>query len=162
MTNTKSKIPAGFYFSLLRLLSKVTGHGSHFSEGGVFETCLGTFVVLLIPYLFLVDLAMNHLAGWMACVAVVMLPFAIWIFWLVVLYLNSVMIQVLHGLGFFRKVIERRLQDIFVGIIITFFASELSILNSWIRWIGIFWLMILAMNLAAALSLALTSKRRGG
>jgi len=57
---------------------------------------------------------------------------------------------------------KRHMQDILVGIIITFFASELSILNSWVRWIGIFWFMILAMNLAAALSLALTGTRRGG
>ena len=72
------------------------------------------------------------------------------------------MIEVLHDLGFFRKATGRHLQDIFVGIIITFFASELSILNSWIRWIGIFWLIILAMNLLAALSLALPDIRRGG
>ena len=162
MTNTKSKIPVGFYFSLPRLLSGVTGRGFHFSEGGFFETCLGSLAVLLIPYLFLVDLVINHLAGWMAFVAGVALLFAIWIFWLVVLYLNSVMIEVLHDLGFFRKVTGRHLQDIFVGIIITFFASELSILNSWVRWIGIFWLIILAMNLLAALSLALPEIRRGG
>ncbi|SRR6266487_3648506 len=162
MTNTKSKIPVGFYFSLPRLLSRVTGRGFHFSEGGFFETCLGSLAVLLIPYLFLVDLVINHLAGWMAFVAGVALLFAIWIFWLVVLYLNSVMIEVLHDLGFFRKVTGRHLQDIFVGIIITFFASELSILNSWVRWIGIFWLIILAMNLLAALSLALPDIRRGG
>ncbi len=98
----------------------------------------------------------------MALVAGVTLLFAIWIFWLVVLYLNSVMVQVLHRLGFFRKMMKRHMQDILVGIIITFFASELSILNSWVRWIGIFWFMILAMNLAAALSLALTGTRRGG
>ncbi len=162
MTNTKSKIPVGFYFSLPRLLSRATGRGFHFSEGGFSETYLGGLAVLLIPYLFLVDLVINHLAGWTAFVVGVALLFAIWIFWLVVLYLNSVMIEVLHDLGFFRKVTGRHLQDIFVGIIITFFASELSILNSWVRWIGIFWLIILAMNLLAALSLALPDIRRGG
>ena len=162
MTNTKSKIAAGFYFSLPRLLSRITGRSSHFSEGGFFETCLGGLAVLLIPYLFLVDLVMNHLGRWMTFVTGIALLFAIWIFWLVVLYLNWVMIQVLHGLGFFRRVTERHLQDIFVGIIITFFASELSILNSWVRWIGIFWLIILAMNLLATLSLALPDVRRGG
>ncbi len=160
MTNTKSKIAVGFYFSLPRLLSKVTGRGSDFSEGGFFETCLGSVVVLLIPYFFLVDLVMNHGGRWMAFGTGVALLFAIWIFWLVVLYLNWVMIQVLHGLGFFRGVTERYLQDILAGLIITFFASELSILNSWVRWIGILWFIILAMNLAAALALALTDTRR--
>ncbi|HAF03963.1 MAG TPA: hypothetical protein DCG89_09200, partial [Spartobacteria bacterium] len=106
MTNTKSKISVGSYFSLPRLLSKVIGRGSHFSEGGFFETYLGSLVVLLIPYLFLVDLVMNHVARWMALVAGVALLFAIWIFWLVSLYLNSVMVQVLHRLGFFRKVMK--------------------------------------------------------
>lgn len=162
MTKTKSKIAVGFYFSLPRLLSRITGHGSHVSEGGFFETCLGTLIVLLIPYFFLVDLAMNHASRWMGFVTGVALLFAIWIFWLVVLYLNWVMIQVLHGLGFFRGVTERHLQDILVGLIITFFASELSILNSWVRWIGISWFIVLAMNLAAALSLALMDTRRDG
>ncbi len=161
MTNTKSKITVGFYFSLPRLLSKVTGRDSDFSEGSFFETCLGSVVVLLIPYFFLVDLAMNHVGRWVAFGTGVALLFAIWIFWLVVLYLNWVIIQVLHGLGFFRGVTERHLQDILVGLIITFFASELSILNSWVRWIGILWLIILAMNLAATLSLALKDTRRG-
>jgi hypothetical protein len=161
MTNTKSKIAVGFYFSLPRLLSKVTGRDSDFSEGSFFETCLGSLVVLLIPYFFLVDLVMNHVGRWMAFGTGVALLFAIWIFWLVVLYLNWVMIEVLHGLGFFRGVTERHLQDILVGLIITFFASELSILNSWVRWIGILWLIILAMNLAATLSLALTNTTRG-
>lgn len=161
MTNTKSKIAVGFYFSLPRLLSKVTGRDSDFSEGSFFETCLGSVVVLLIPYFFLVDLAMNHVGRWVAFGTGVALLFAIWIFWLVVLYLNWVIIQVLHGLGFFRGVTERHLQDILVGLIITFFASELSILNSWVRWIGILWLIILAMNLAATLSLALKDTRRG-
>jgi len=80
MTNTKSKIPAGFYFSLPRLLSRATGRGFRFSEGGFSETCLGGLAVLLIPYLFLVDLVINHLAGWTAFVAGVALLFAIWIF----------------------------------------------------------------------------------
>jgi len=161
MPNSKSKIAVGYYFSLPRLLSRITGRGSDFSEGGPFETCLGSVVVLLIPYFFLVDLVMNHVGRWMAFGTGVALLFAIWIFWLVVLYLNWVMIQVLHGLGFFRAVTERHLQDILVGLIITFFASELSILNSWVRWIGILWLIILAMNLAATLSLALTNTTRG-
>src|SRR6266849_8444463 len=104
---------------------------------------------------------MNHVGRWMAFGTGVALLFAIWIFWLVVLYLICVMIPVLHRLGFFRGVTERHLQDILVGLIITFFASELSILNSWVRWIGILWLIILAMNLAATLSLALTNTTRG-
>jgi hypothetical protein len=162
MTNTKSKIAVGFYFSLPRLLSTIIGRGSHFPEGSFFETCLGSLVVLLIPYFLLVDLAINHVGRWMAFVTGVMLLFAIWIFWLVVLYLNSLLIQVLQRLGFFRKMTGRHLQDIFIGIIITSFASEISILNSWVRWIGILWFMILAMNLAAAFWLALTDMRRGG
>jgi len=116
---------------------------------------------LIDSIFFLVDLVMNHVGRWMAFGTGVALLFAIWIFWLVVLYLNCVMIQVLHGLGFFRAVTKRHLQDILVGLIITFFASELSILNSWVRWIGILWLIILAMNLAATLSLALTNTTRG-
>jgi hypothetical protein len=104
----------GFYFSLPRLLSKVTGHNSDFLEGGFCETYLGSLVVLLIPYFFLVDLVMNHVGRWMTFATGVALLFAIWIFWLVVLYLNWVMIQVLRGLGFFRGVTERHLQDILV------------------------------------------------
>jgi len=162
MTTTRSKIAVGFYFSLLRLLNKISGRGSHFSEGSFFETCLGSLVVLLIPYFFLVDLVMNHAGGWLAFVTSTALLVAIWIFWLVVLYSNWVMIQVAHGLGLFKGVAERRMQDILVGLIITFFASELSILNSWVRWIGILWFMMVAMNLAAAFWLALTEMRRGG
>jgi|SRR5438046_4357650 len=162
MTTTRSKIAVGFYFSLPRLLNKIAGRGSHFSEGGFFETYLGSLVVLLIPYFFLVDLVMNHSGGWLAFVTSIALLFAIWIFWLVVLYSNWVMIEVLHRLGLLRGMAERHMQDILVGLIITFFASELSILNSWVRWIGILWFMIVATNLAAAFWLALTEMRRGG
>jgi hypothetical protein len=144
-----------FYFSLPRLVGKILGRSSNPSEGGSLEAYAGSLVIFVITYLFFVDLATAQLTGWKTVPLGVLIGFAVWIFWVAVLYLNSFLIQGLHLVGFFRRTPSLHLQDVLIGVLITLFSVELSIRNSWLRWGGILWLMFLLSNLAAALVLRL-------
>jgi hypothetical protein len=144
-----------FYFSLPRLVGKILGRGSNSSEGSSLEAYAGSLVIFVITYLFFVDLATGQLTGWKTVPLGIVLGFAVWIFWVGVLYLNSFLIQGLHLAGFFRRMQSLHLQDVLIGVLITLFSVELSIRNSWLRWGGILWLIFLLSNLAAALVLRL-------
>jgi hypothetical protein len=55
---------------------------------------------------------------------------------------------------------NRHAQDILIEVLVAVFAYELAIPASWTRWIGIFCLLLLGTNLAAALLLVLYRSRR--
>jgi len=144
-----------FYFSLPRLVGKILGCSSDSSEGGSLEAYVGSLVIFAITYLFFVDLATPQLTGWKTVPLSVLLGFAVWIFWVAVLYLNWFLIQTFHLFGFFKRTPSLHLQDVLIGALITLFSAELSIRNSWLRWGGILWLIFLLANFAAALILRL-------
>jgi hypothetical protein len=145
------------YFALPRLIYKLVGGVSERSENNSVEAYLGGIAIFAITYALLVDLLLRQLTGWQALLGCIALAIGVWIFWVIVLYLNSLAIQALRACGLFRKTANRHAQNILVGIVVTLFAGELSRHDSSIRWIGIVWLAFLIMNLAAASLLALIS-----
>ena len=148
-----------FYFSLPRLLSKGLAGRSHRSEGTSLEAHAGSLIIFAITYFFFVDFGGAHLTGWKMSAAYLIFAVAVWIFWLVVLYLNSVLIEAGHLFGLFRTTPNRRVQDFLVGLLLTLFAIELWIGDSWRRWVGVGWLAFLSLNVAAAVLLGLFGAR---
>jgi hypothetical protein len=90
----------------------------------------------------------------------VTLAFWVWIFWLLLLYINSVIIQVLHMSGLFRKIPIRRLQSVLWGILTTAMACVLLKSSPLVRELGTIWLLAVAMNLASAVVLAFKDAAR--
>jgi hypothetical protein len=84
----------------------------------------------------------------------VALAFLVWLFWLVVLYVNSLIVKLLQSLGVFRSLAMRRGQIEHLGATATLMALALVQRSSWPAEIGAIWLTATGLNLLAAVILA--------
>ena len=145
----------GNYFALPRFVRKSFGKNSKRSEGSWAEAHFVSVAVYLIGYLFAVHLLLPHLSGWTLIPALFALLFLMWIFWLLVLYLNSLVVKLCRVLGLFPDLPGNRIQSVLIGILTSVFAAELIASGTWTCWIGIIWIAAVMLNLSAALLLAL-------
>lgn len=144
-----------FYFSLFRLLAMLRGGDPRRAESNGFEAWLVGLIVYAIHYLFFATLFIpSHLSPWLAALLFVALAFWVWLFWLLFLYINSVIIKFLHLCGFFRAIPTRRVQSVLWGILTTAMACVLLKSSPAPRELGAIWLVAIAMNLTAAAVLA--------
>jgi hypothetical protein len=147
--------PRHFYFSLFRLLALFRGGDARRAESNGFEAWLLGLAIYAIHYLFFVRLFIStHLASWQVALLLLANAFWIWLFWLLLLYINSVIIQALRVGGLFRTIPIRRAQSILWGICTTAMACALLDGSPALREFGAIWLVAVAMNLAAAVILA--------
>jgi hypothetical protein len=149
-----------YYFALPRLLNRIRGGSDKISESNAVEAYFGGIAALVVSFLFSRQLFADPCPVWQAIAFGILLFFAVSICWLFVFYINSLIIKVLRIAGIFRKMANRHAQDILIEIIVAGFAYELSFSASWTRWIGIFCLLLLGANFAAALLLALGRERQ--
>jgi hypothetical protein len=149
-----------FYFALPRLLNRMRGGIDKISESNAAEAYFGSMVAFVVSFLFAWKLFAGRCTGWQVIGVGIFLLFAVSIFWLLVFYLNSLVIKILRTGGIFRKMANRHAQDILIQVVVATFAYELSISVSWTRWIGIFCLLLFGANFAAALLLALGRERQ--
>jgi hypothetical protein len=144
-----------FYFSLFRVLATLRGGDARRAENNGFEAWLVGLMMYAIHYLFFATLFIpSHLPPWLTALLFVVLAFCVWLFWLLLLYINSVIIKFLHLCGFFRALPIRRAQSILCGILTTAMACVLLRSSPAPRELGAIWLVAVAMNLAAAAVLA--------
>jgi hypothetical protein len=150
-----------FYFSLLRLIAMLRGGDGWRAESNGFEAWLVGLIIYAIHYLFFATLFMPpDLEPWLRALLLVGLMFWIWLFWLLLLYVNSVIIKVLHACGLFRAIPTRRAQSILWGISTTAMACVLLKSSPSLRELGAIWLVAVAMNLASAVALAFSDAAR--
>lgn len=123
------------------------------------EAWAGGLIFYLISYVFFAARFIPPgLAHWQTVLLLIALAFFVWLFWLLLLYINSIIIKLLQPCGLFRTLPSRRAQSILLGISTTAMACALLTRGSWIRGIGLFWLLAVAVNLASALVLALSNE----
>jgi len=150
-----------FYFSLFRLLALLRGGDARRAESNGFEAWLLGLMTYSIHYLFFVTLLLPpNLRPWQTGLVLVASAFWVWLFWLLLLYINSVIIQALHVCGLFRAIPIRRAQSILWGICTTAMACALLKGNPSSRELGAIWLVAVAMNLASAVVLAFSDATR--
>jgi hypothetical protein len=150
-----------FYFSLFRLIAMLRGGSATRAESNAVEAWLTGLLVYLIHYLFFAALWIpSNYNAWLRAFLLVALTFWVWLFWLLFLYLNSVIIHLLHRCGLFRAIPTRRLQSILWGILTTAMAWTLLKSSPAPREVGAIWLVAVAMNLAAAVVLAFSDGTR--
>jgi hypothetical protein len=150
-----------FYFSLLRVIAMLRGGDAGRAESNGFEALLVGLMIYSIHYSFFATLFIpSHLKPWLTALFLVALAFWIWLFWLLLLYINSVIIKVLHVCGLFRAIPTRRAQSVLWGISTTVMAGALLKNSPWLREFGAIWLVAVAMNLAAAVVLAFSDGAR--
>ena len=150
-----------FYFSLFRAIALLRGGDTRRAESNAFEGWLVGLMIYSIHYLFFATLFVSsHLEPWLTALLLVALTFWIWLFWLLLLYLNSVIIKFLSICGFFRTLPIRRAQSILWGTSTTAMACVLLKSNPALREVGAIWLVAVAMNLVAALILTFSDAAR--
>lgn len=149
-----------FYFSLPRFIALLRGGDTRRSERNAVEAWLVGFIMYLVHYLFFAHFLPARLAPWLSALILIVLAFWVWLFWLLLLYINSVIIQLLRLGGFFRTVAIRRTQSILWGLVTTAMACALLKDSPWVSEIGAIWLVAVAMNLASAVVLVFSNASR--
>ena len=143
-----------FYFALPRLISTMRGADGRRAEKNGAEAWMGNIVIYLVNYLFFAQFIPAHLQLWQRALLLTALLFLVWLFWLAVFYLNSLIIGMLRLVGVFRTIPTRRAQSILLGTWATAMAFDLLERGSWVGEVAAIWLVAVAMNLAAAAVLA--------
>ncbi len=154
MPNDNALASTGFYFALPRLLAKWRGRPMEQTEGNWPEANIVGTLTHLIAYLFAFQILLLRLPVKTQLLLFIPLAFCVWVFWLLVLYFNSLLLKCLHAGGLFRATPNRHAQSLFISLITTGFACRLGLSESWPRWIGLFWLVTVAVNFLAALLLS--------
>ena len=152
--NEVSKTQPRFYFSLLRLLAVLRGSDARRAEKNGVEACLAGIAIYLISYLFFAQFIPDDLEIWQSALLLLVLAFFVWLFWLIVLFINSLVIKLLRFCGVFQRIPIRRAQSVLLGISASAMAWHLLQRGSWMAEIAAIWLIAVAMNLAAAIVLA--------
>lgn len=150
-----------FYFSLLRLMALLRGGDATRAENNGLEAWFGGLAINLISYLFFAQFIPGDLQLWQRALLLVLLAFFVWLFWLVVLYINSLIIKFVRLCGLFQSIPIRRMQSVLLGISATAMAGGLLQTDSWSREIASIWLVMVAMNLSAAAILFFIHETRG-
>ena len=146
-----------FYFSLPRFIALLRGGDTGRAESNAVEAWLVGLMIYLVHYLFFAHFIPSHLSPWLTALLLVVLAFWVWLFWLLLLYLNSVIIKLLHLGGLFRTISTRRAQSILLGVFTTAMACALLKNSPWVHEIGAIWLVAVALNLASAVVLAFSN-----
>jgi hypothetical protein len=146
-----------FYFALPRLLAKWRGGDPNRAEKNEAEAWSAGLAIFGISYLYLAILIPDAVTWWARGMMFVALVFLVWLFWLLVLYVNSLIFKWLQRFGLFRSVAMRRGQSVFIATTTTAMAVALLQRDSFASEIGAIWLTATALNLVAAAILAFSN-----
>jgi hypothetical protein len=150
----------GNYFALPRLLRMFFGKDARRFEGSWAEAHFTGVAVYLISYFFTAHLLLPCLRPWTLVPALLGLIFVVWFLWLIVLYLNSLIVKLCWAWGLFTDLSGNRIQSVLIGILTSVFAAELMTAGGWMRWIGALWIVAVALNLSATFLLAIVYEER--
>lgn len=143
-----------FYFALPRLLAKLRGGDCSRAEQNGLEAWVANLAIYLISFLYFAGLIPQFDRWWTRVPILIALAFLVWLFWLLMLYLNSLILKLLRSCGLFRALPIRRGQGVLIGVAATAMAVALLQRSPLVSEIGAIWLTATAMNLAAAAILA--------
>jgi len=146
-----------FYFALPRLLSKMRGGNADRAETNSTEAWLGAIGIYAVSYFYFAGY-LSVVSSWGLCGSlIVVLAFGVWLFWLLMFYLNSLILKLLHRVGLFRTLPMRRGQSVLLVTIATAMAAALLQRGPFVSEMGAIWLTATALNLAAAVILAFSN-----
>src|SRR5438270_9173062 len=129
-----------FYFALPRLLAKMRGGDANRAERNAAEAWFGGLAIYAISYLYFAAFVPDALSWWMRALFFIALAFLVMLFWLLMLYLNSLILKLLHGVGLFRSLPMRRGQSVLVAVAATAMAVALTQRDSIVSELGAIWL----------------------
>ena len=144
-----------YYFALPRLVARLGGGSARRSEQNGLEAAVAGTLVHAVTYLFAVRLLIGHRSTFEQ--VLLLLPVALLVLasWSVIIYANALLIRGVRAAGVLRGAPDRHLQSACIAAATTLFAWQLIAAGSWMRLLGLAWMMALVLNLAAAAVLAL-------
>ena len=157
--NPPDKKPVQFYYSLPRAIALLLGGNAQRSESNGFEALLVGLWVYLIHYLFFYTHSLPN--RWLAPLCLIITLFAVWLIWLILVYLNWLIIKFLRLFGLFKTLPNRRAQSILWGILTTIMAGDLLLSHPWLWQLAMIWLLVVVLNLVAAMVLSYSDAARG-
>jgi hypothetical protein len=156
MTTTATNHSRGFYFALPRLLLSFLGERPFHAENNFGEALFAGGIAVALPWLALLEVtgAFDCPLGWMSAIALLAAVFPLW---LIVFYLNSLLIRLFRKAQLFKNYANRTLQNAVVLGIVTLCSLYLAFSESFIRWIGVTMLTLIALDLFSAVALPLAN-----
>ena len=149
-----------FYFALPRLLAKLGGCSAARTESNWLEANIVGTATHAIAYIFFAHLLLAGLPRWQQFALLLPIAGVVWLFWLLLFALNAVVISLFRAAGLLRRMPESHVQGIAIGALTTVFAFHLITAGSWMRPLGIAWVIAVSLNLLAAIILAFTHAER--
>jgi hypothetical protein len=143
-----------FYFALPRFLALLRGGNSRRVEKNGTEMWIVSIAIYLISLLFFAGFISPELPGWIIGVSLAATALWVFVFWLIALHLNLLVLRVVRACGFFRAIPVRRGQGVLIVTATTAMAFLVLQRGSVGSEIAAIWITGVAMNLVAALILA--------
>ncbi|MGZ5002949.1 MAG: hypothetical protein ACXWBM_07120 [Chthoniobacterales bacterium] len=140
-----------YYFSLPRLLAKWRGRSAARTENNWREANIVGLCFHIVVYLFAFRLLLAGCNFWL--ILLLPLAFLVWICWLLFFYFASLLTKLLRTIGFMRELSDGRAQSVIIGTATVVCAGALVFDRAPFNIIGIAWLVIVALNLLAAVIL---------
>jgi hypothetical protein len=147
MPEYKANQPPRSYFALTRLILLLRGGDAARGEENSWEASAVGWIIFALTYLIFVQWLRPGI-GWS-----IVLLFGTWVFWLIVVCINSLAVILLRMTGFFRHLSNARAQNILVSAEVTLLAFLLVKTRGLPALFGWVWLALTAGNLAAAIVL---------
>ena len=149
-----------FYFALPRLITKLRGGSAAPTENNWVETISVGGAVHLLVFIFAAHLLLRGLVLWQQILLLLPLVFLVWIFWLVLIYINSVLIKLLRTRGWLRDVPNSRVQSFLIVTMTTALSGRLLLMETWARVVAGMWIAAVLLNLFATALLAISHANR--
>ena len=151
---------ASGYFSLFRLLARMRGGTSERSEDNWIEAHGIGWIIYLVSFTFGAQLLWSKTVGGKFVVDLIALALTVWLAWLAILYFNLLLIRLLRLCDVCREIPNRAVQSVLILTLTTALALQLARSDSWLRVIGIGWLLVVAANFFSFLVLSLIDNGR--
>ncbi len=147
----------GYAFALPRLAARLAGRKVRRAELCRWEAYGMGILVFGIACVFAGRVLLpfvRHGPGQL--LALLLLPFAMWIVFLVVYFINARLAALLRWFGLYSARTNNSLQHFVIILVITFLSFLLvRDGNEWVRSLGVFWLGLVSLNLLSLLVLRL-------
>ena len=139
----------GYAFALSRLVARLAGRKARRAEFSSTEAYGLGILVFAIGFVFVARALLPIVRPFALYLLVLFfLPFAIWIAFLLLYYLNSLVIAVFRRLGLYAAATNNPFQHIVIMSLTTLFALHfLHAERDWVKSLGVFWLGLLSLNL---------------
>jgi len=159
--NQSHRLPVRFYFALPRFLVMLRGGDPRRGEQNGTEAWVGGILTYAISYLFFARFIPEPFGWAVKGLLLIILAVLVLLFWLLALYLNSLVLKLLKRCGLFHTLPDRRGQSVLIGTTVTAMAIGLLQRGGFTGELGAIWMTAVAMNLIAALILAFRSGETG-